>query len=120
MPIGAHLMRTSSYLLERIPDALLGFSSDGIHLHQSDEWQLLTFSLEEYYKHFDDEHAEDFFQHLASLRSELMQGNWRLVYFMWLKAFDCNDEVDRVPLIQCEFEHLSEEVQALQHCMILL
>lgn len=95
-----------------LPDALLGFASDGLHVHQSDEWQLLIFSIEEYGEYFDDEHADDFFQHLASLRSGLIQGDWRLVYFMWLKAFDCNDEVDRVPLIQFEFEHLSEELQA--------
>jgi hypothetical protein len=31
---------------------------------------------------------------------------------MWLKECDFNDEVERVPLIQFDFEHLSEEVQA--------
>ena len=95
-----------------IPEALLGFSSDGLHVHENDEWQLLIFSLEEYDEYFDDEHADDFFQHLSALRSGLMQGDWRLVYFMWLKAFDFNDEVDQVPLIQFDFEHISEEVQA--------
>nr|WP_246072393.1 hypothetical protein [Catenovulum sediminis] len=95
-----------------LPDPLLGFSSDGLYVHQSDEWQLLIFSLEEYDEYFDDEHADDFFQHLAALRSGLMQGDWRLVYFMWLKECDFNDEVERVPLIQFDFEHLSEEVQA--------
>lgn len=95
-----------------IPDALLGFSSDGLHVHQSDEWQLLIFSIEEYYEYFDDEHADEFFQHLAALRSELIQRNWRLVYFMWLKAFDGNDELEEIPLVQFDFEHLSEEIQA--------
>lgn len=95
-----------------LPDALLGFSSDGLHVRQSDEWQLLIFSLEEYYEYFDDEHADDFFQHLASLRSELMQGNWRLLYFMWLKGCDFDDEQDAIPLIQFDFEHLSEELLA--------
>lgn len=41
-----------------------------------------------------------------------MQGDWRLVYFMWLKMFDFNDDVERVPLIQFDFEHFSEEEQA--------
>lgn len=95
-----------------IPEALLGFSSDGLHVHQSDEWQLLIFSIEEYYEYFDDENADNFFQHLANLRSELMQNNWRLVYFMWLKECDFNDELGRIPLIQFDFEHLSEEAQA--------
>ena len=95
-----------------LPDALLGFSSDGLHVHENDEWQLLIFSLEECDEYFDDEHADDFFQHLAALRSGLMQGDWRLVYLMWLKAFDFNDDVERVPLIQFDFEHLREEEQA--------
>lgn len=95
-----------------LPDALLGFSSDGLHVHENDEWQLLIFSLEEYDEYFDDEHADDFFQHLAALRGGLMQGDWRLVYLMWLKAFDFNDGVERVPLIQFDFEHLREEEQA--------
>lgn len=94
-----------------LPDPLLGFSIDGFHVHQSDEWQLLIFSIEEYDEYFDDEHADDFFQYLVGLRSGLIQGDWRLVYFMWLKAFDCNDEVERVPLIQFEFDHLGEELQ---------
>ena len=95
-----------------LPDALLGFSSDGLHVHENDEWQLLIFSLEECDEYFDDEHADDFFQHLAALRGGLMQGDWRLVYLMWLKAFDFNDGVERVPLIQFDFEHLREKEQA--------
>lgn len=95
-----------------LPEVLLGFSSDGLHVHENDEWQLLIFSLEEYDEYFDDEDADDFFQHLAALRSGLMQGDWRLVNFMWLKAFEFNDDVERMPLIQFDFEHLSEELQA--------
>ena len=95
-----------------IPDALLGFSSDGLYVYESDEWQLLIFSIEEYYEYFDNEYADDFFQHLASIRGELMQGNWRLLYLMWLKECDFNEELEGIPLIQFNFEHLSEEVQA--------
>ena len=58
-----------------LPEALLCFSSDGLHIHENDEWQLLIFSLEEYDEYFDDEHADDFFQHLAALRSGLMQAD---------------------------------------------
>lgn len=95
-----------------LPDALLSFSSDGLYVHQNDEWQLLIFSIEKYYEYFDDEHADDFFQHLASLRSDLMQGDWRLVYLMWLKECDFNDGLSPIPLIQFDFKHLSEEVMA--------
>ncbi len=70
------------------------------------------FPLRSVMKYFDDEHADHFFQHLAALRGGLMQGDWRLVYLMWLKAFDFNDGVERVPLIQFYFEHLREEEQA--------
>ncbi|MBO8125578.1 hypothetical protein J7D51_33315, partial [Klebsiella pneumoniae] len=73
-----------------LPDALLGFSSDGLHIHENDEWQLLIFSLEEYDEYFDDEHADQFFQNLAGLRSGLMPGDCRVVYFMLLKMFDFN------------------------------
>ncbi len=66
---------------------------------QTQEWQLLIFSIEEYYEYFDDEHAEVFFQHLAGLRSELIQGDWRLLYFMWLRELDANDELDAIPMI---------------------
>ena len=95
-----------------LPDALLGFSSDGLHVHENDEWQLLIFSLEEYDEYFDDENAEDFFQHLASLRSELIQGNWQLLYFMWLRALDICDDVDAIPLINFDFNHISDELRA--------
>jgi hypothetical protein len=95
-----------------IPDALLGVSLDGLHVDERDEWQLLIFSIEEYGEYFDDEQADDFFQHLAALRSALLQGDWRLIYFMWLKECEFNEEIDGVPLIHFDFEHLSEEVQA--------
>ncbi len=93
-----------------IPDAMLEFATHGFYVHQTDEWQLLIFSIEEYYEYFDDENAEDFFRHLAGLRSELIQGDWRLLYFMWLRELDANDELEAIPLIQFEFEHLSEEL----------
>jgi hypothetical protein len=91
-----------------IPDALLGFDANGFHVHETQEWQLLVFSIEDYYEYFDDEHAEDFFQHLASLRDELMQGDYHLLYFTWLKALDSNDELAAVPMIGFDFNHLSE------------
>lgn len=95
-----------------IPDALLGVSLYGLQVEESDEWQLLTFSIEEYGEYFDDEQADDFFQHLAAMRTALIQGDWRLVYLMWLKECEFNEDIDRVPLIHFDFEHLSEEVQA--------
>ncbi|OOF29248.1 hypothetical protein [Salinivibrio sp. IB872] len=95
-----------------IPDAMLGLSNDGFKVRQTDEWQLLTFSIEEYGAYFDDEDADDFFQHLPGLRNQLIQGDWRLIYLAWLKAVDDDDELDAIPLIQFDFERLSEGLQA--------
>ncbi|WP_432455377.1 MULTISPECIES: hypothetical protein [unclassified Agarivorans] len=95
-----------------IRDAMFEFSSDELYLHQTDEWQLLVFSIEEYYEYFDDESAEDFFQHLAGLRSALIQGDWRLLYFMWLKEFDSNSELEAIPLIQFDFQNINEGLLA--------
>ena len=95
-----------------VPDALLGFASDGLEVYECDEWQLLVFSIEEYDEYFDDEDAEDFFQSLVALRGALMLGDWRVIYLMWLKECDYNDELERIPLIQFDFQHLSEELQA--------
>ncbi|AZG71744.1 hypothetical protein [Shewanella livingstonensis] len=95
-----------------ISDALLGFSSEGLRVHQSDEWQLLIFSIEENEEYFDDENAEDFFQHLAGLRNALMQGDWRLLYFMWLRGLDACGEVETIPLINFDFNHISDELRA--------
>lgn len=95
-----------------IPEAILGISIDEIHVHQSEEWQLLIFSVEEYADYFDDEDADDFFQHLADLRSELIQGDWRLFYFMWLKASEFNDELDAIPFIHFDFAELNQGLLA--------
>jgi len=35
---------------------------------------------------------------------------FQVMGFMWLEAFDFNDDVERVPLIQFDFEHFREEV----------
>ncbi len=95
-----------------IPDALLEFASDGFEIQQSEEWQLLTFSIEESYEYFDDEDADNFFQHLVSLRSDLMQGDWRLLYLNWLKEFDYNEELIAIPLIGFDFTNLNERLLA--------
>lgn len=95
-----------------IPDAMLGFAANGLYVHQTDEWQLLIFSIEEYHEYFDDENADDFFQHLAGLRNELILGDWRLLYFIWLKEFGNNNELEAIPLIQFDFAHLNEGLLA--------
>jgi hypothetical protein len=89
-------------------DALLQFSQYGLSVHESDQWQLLVFSIEEYREYFDDEQANDFFQYLVTLRAELMQGDWRLLYFMWLKEFDSVDDIATMPMLEFDFNNLTK------------
>lgn len=91
-----------------LPDVLLQIQTHGCYVHETEQWQLLVFSIEEYYEYFEVEHADDFFQHLVTLRCELMQGDWRLLYFMWLRELDSNDELAAVPMIDFDFNHLSD------------
>lgn len=91
-----------------VPDVMLQIESSGFYIQETRQWQLLVFSLEEYYEYFDNEHADDFFLHLASLRSELMQGDWRLLYFIWLNELQNNNELTALPLINFDFHRLSK------------
>ncbi|OZB41785.1 MAG: hypothetical protein B7X50_06495 [Alishewanella sp. 34-51-39] len=90
-----------------LPDELMQITAYCFNVYETDQWQMLVFSTEEYDDYLDDEQAADFFQHLATLRSELLQGDWRLLYFVWLKELDCNDELAAVPLIHFDFNNLS-------------
>jgi hypothetical protein len=91
-----------------LPDALLQFSQYGLSVHESDQWQLLVFSIEEYREYFDDEQANDFFQYLVTFRAELMQGDWRLLYFMWLKEFDSVNDIATMPMLEFDFNNLTK------------
>ncbi|WP_340681058.1 hypothetical protein [Paraglaciecola sp.] len=102
--------------LGTIPGELLQTRRGSFQIVETDEWLLLIFSLEEYGDYFAGEDADDFFQYLALLRAELMQGDWRLLYFMWLKDLDYNEELASIPLINFNFNNLSEA----QHAFVSL
>lgn len=102
--------------LGTIPDELLQTRNPNFQIVETDEWLLLIFSLEEYGNYFEDEDADNFFQYLALLRVELMQGDWRLLYFMWLQELDYNEEIAPIPLINFNFNNLSEA----QHAFVSL
>ena len=91
-----------------IPNDVLQLGEHGFYVYETDQWQLLIFSLEECYEYFDDEKAGGFFQHLAALRAELIQGDWRLLYFIWLRELDSNDKVAAIPMIGFDFDRISE------------
>lgn len=101
--------------LGTIPDALLELEVYGFDVQKTQKWQLLVFSIEEHHEYFDDEDSEDFFQHLAGLRNELLQGDWRILYFMWLAELDANDELAAIPMINFDFSHLSDAQSAFAY-----
>ncbi len=93
-----------------IPDAILEPEIEGFNIQQTDEWQLLVFEIEECSCYFNDEN--EFFLYLAGLRSELIQGDWRLVYLMWLGDAGSNDELGPMPLIWFDYDCLNEGLRA--------
>lgn len=90
-----------------LPGELLRSVASGFNVYDTEQWQMLVFSTDEYDDYLDEEQTADFFQHLAMLRSELLQADWRLLYFIWLKELDGNDELAAVPLIHFDFNNLS-------------
>jgi len=94
--------------LGTLPDAFLAVADDyNLTVYSSDDAQLLIFSLEEYYEYFDDEDADSFFQYLAELREELIAGDYRLLYFPWLKRTQHDDKAVPLPLIHFDFKKLT-------------
>jgi len=91
-----------------VPDEILQIEAASFYIQETHQWQLLVFSIEEYYEYFDSEYADDFFYNLAELRSELIQGDWRLLYFIWLSEVEFNKELTALPLINFDFGHLSK------------
>lgn len=91
-----------------VPDEVLQIEASSLYIQETNQWQLLVFSIEEYYEYFDNEYADDFFYNLAELRSELMQGDWRLFYFIWLSEVEFKYELTSLPLINFDFNHLSK------------
>lgn len=70
--------------------------------------QLLIFTLEDDYRHRDDEDAESFMLHLAALRAELLAGDYRVLYFHWLsRAYD-DMALEPLPLITFDFHQLTQ------------
>ncbi|WP_044411766.1 hypothetical protein [Thiomicrospira microaerophila] len=93
-----------------IPCALLQFASSSLDVKETEQSQLLVFSIEDYFErfsYFDGEQRVDFFQHLARLRNELMQGDWRILYFMWTQAIAEVDALGAIPMIDFDYNRLT-------------
>lgn len=87
-----------------IPAEFLAFDSFGLTVRETADWQLLILSIEQYEDYFGDTDAAEFFSHLLSLRRELMQGDWRLLYFMWLTELEVDSgKLTAIPLLKFNF-----------------
>lgn len=94
-----------------LPEEFLALDDDEtIFVSKNDKYQLLTFSVEDHEHYLDDDAAANIFELLATLRSELIEGDYRIIYFAWLNQID-NEEYGGVtlPLINFDFNKLSFE-----------
>ncbi|WP_127960032.1 hypothetical protein [Serratia microhaemolytica] len=89
-------------LLATTPQTVLQSSEQG-------DMQLLSLSLNnqgQYKENFFD-NANDIFKSLASLYSELINGDYRLLYFCWLQSVANGEKSLKLPLINFDFEQLT-------------
>lgn len=70
--------------------------------------QLLIFTLEDDYRYRDDESAESFMLHLVALRTELLTGDYRALYFHWLSQANDDMALEPLPLIAFDFQQLTQ------------
>lgn len=70
--------------------------------------QLLIFTLEDDYRYRDDESAESFMLHLVALRTELLTGDYRALYFHWLSQASDDMALEPLPLIAFDFQQLTQ------------
>lgn len=75
--------------------------------------QLLIFTLEDDYRYRDDESAESFMLHLVALRTELLTGDYRALYFHWLSQANDDMALEPLPLIAFDFHQLTQAQLAL-------
>lgn len=76
------------------------------------KYQLLRLSLEGDEDYRDDEDAEAFFIYLHTLRDELINGDYRLLYLCWLNQLDQESKPSELPRIGFDFNQLTEGQQA--------
>ncbi|MGR3971183.1 hypothetical protein [Shewanella sp. 1180_01] len=79
-----------------------------VSLVENEQNQLLIFSLEEDDNYRDDEDAEAFIFDLAALRTELLAGDYRVLYFHWLSQANDDMGLEPLPLIAFDFHQLTQ------------
>lgn len=78
-------------------------------VYQNAQYQLLIFSLSDSEHCLDDEDADLFFENLSALRSELIEGDYRLLYLSWFNQLTEEHKAVSLPLINLNFNKLSLE-----------
>ena len=75
-----------------LPKEFIGFDSDcGLNILERNHHQILIFSFPEPEDYVEEEKAEEFYEHAAILRSELLNGDLRAIYLFFLNQFAQNE-----------------------------
>jgi len=89
-------------------------------LQQLADCQLLLLQLDEDDRFFDDNDARHYIKQLHQLRRELLKGDRRLLYLLWLNNwFDSNDDLAPMPKIGFDFNQLSQALQAMMQLLVI-
>lgn len=96
-----------------LPKEFIGFESDcGLNILERNRHQILIFSFPEPEDYVEEERADEFYEHAAILRSELLKGDLRAVYLFFLNQFTQNETL-ALPLINYDFLNLTTAQSAL-------
>lgn len=95
-----------------LPPELMNLETYGFITVETEQWQLLICSFEEYGDYFEPQQIEDFYQHLSGLHAGLLLGDWRLIYLMWLRCWDEDSQIDPLPRIDFDFIQLNDAHRA--------
>ncbi|MDR0218327.1 MAG: hypothetical protein LBI71_05500 [Enterobacteriaceae bacterium] len=100
--------------VDAIPPAFMCID-DGefVECEKRGSYLLFTFSRNEMDEYINEDEIKDYLDYLVELRTELMEGDYRLLYLHWLRsAFEGDDTLDKLPLIDFDFKQLSDAQDA--------
>ncbi len=95
-----------------VPPEILESDDFEFTVINNEEWQLLTFSLEQGTDYVSEQQADELMQHIATLHQNLINGDWRMIYLMWLRRLDYDDEINPLPAISFDFVNLPPALHA--------
>ncbi len=98
---------------ETIPQAVLENDDFEFSTLVNEQWQLLTFSLEQGADYVSEQQADDLMQHIANLRQQMINGDWRMIYLIWLRRLSYDDKINDLPALSFDFVDLTPELHTL-------